>query len=111
MVESIHKDHFIQQWRDDINNSLKGYHYKLLKDLPSFESYLLLPVYFSRPIMSFRISNYHLPVETGRWKNIPSIDSICKLRNSPEITEEFNYLFKCSFFENVRTQYIPIRYC
>lgn len=42
------------------------------------------------------MDNVKLPIETGRWLNIPKDNIICKLRDCNKIGDEFHYLFKCT---------------
>ena len=90
-----------------MRNSAKGTYYKIIKSKPAFENYLFLPKQICMPILTFRTCNHNLPVETGRWLNIPREDRKCVLCNSPGIADEFHYLFRYKAFENIRSLYIP----
>ena len=46
--------------------------------------------------MQVRSGNTKLPIETGKWFNIPRENRICKLCNSKDIGDEFHYLLKCT---------------
>ena len=37
-----------------------------------------------------------LPVEVGRWYNIPRENRVCKICSKNEIGDEFHYLFICN---------------
>ena len=54
------------------------------------------------------LRNTKLPIETGRWFNIPRENRICKLCNSSDIGDEFHYLFKCTdvSIKNSRVMYL-----
>ena len=54
----------------------------------------------------FRTWNAKLPIETGRWFNIPRENRICKLCKSKDIGDEFHYLLKCTdhVIQNSRIQ-------
>ena len=56
------------------------------------------------PIIKFRTCNYKLPIETGRWHDVPYIERKCTLRNRNELGDDFHYLMKCSFFETERKE-------
>ena len=55
-----------------------------------------LPANLSKKYCTFRTGNTKLPIETGRWFNIPRENRICKLCNSKDIGDEFHYLQKCT---------------
>jgi hypothetical protein len=58
-----------------------------------------------------RTSNLHLPIETGRWANIPRQDRICTLCNE-NIGDEVHILFRCKN-QNIitlREKKLPIYY-
>jgi hypothetical protein len=52
-------------------------------------------------ITKFRTSNLHLPIETGRWYNIPREERICHLCKET-IGDEYNFLLVCKN-ENIIT--------
>jgi hypothetical protein len=75
MVKQILRDQFIQKWHSDINNSSRGQFYSGFKNDFCLENYLLrLSEYNRKWITKFRTSNLRLPIETGRWYNIPRAD-------------------------------------
>ena len=63
----------------------------------------------SKWLCKFRTNNIKLPVETGRWENIPRNDRICRLCFTG-IGDEFHYLFLCKHetVELLRNKYIPL---
>jgi hypothetical protein len=109
-VETILQDQFTQKWRSEIENSTKGVYYNIIKQSLTFEKYLLLPKQISIPILKFRACNHNLPIETGRWRQIPRENRKCPLCNSPVVGDEFHYLFKCEFFSYYRSFAIPDKY-
>ena len=52
-------------------------------------------------ITKLRISNLKIPIETGRWRNIPVEERISNMCNE-NIGDEFHYLFICKSPELVR---------
>ena len=46
--------------------------------------------------MQVRSGNTKLPIETGKWFNIPKENRICKICNIKEIGDEFHYLLNCT---------------
>ena len=62
-------------------------------------------------ITKFRTSNLHLPIETGRWYNIPREERICHLCKET-IGDEYHFLLVCKN-ENIitlRNKYLPNYY-
>lgn len=102
-------DQYKQYWKANIESSSKCDFYKLNKIDHSFEFYFLLDVPFNivRSICHFRISNHKLPIETGRWINIPRNQRYCPLCTNNEIGDEIHYLFICPFFQEERKLFIP----
>ena len=101
-------------YSDNISNMLKSYYkdmfhllvgknYHIFKENIELESYLkLLPKKLYIPIIKFRTSNNKLPVETGRWENIPYGERKCSLCNKNDIGDEFHYLLVCPLFQEDR---------
>jgi hypothetical protein len=109
-VERIMKDQYIQKWREAILISPKGNYYSCIKDTIVFERYLLLPKSISCNILKFRTSNHKLPIETGRWRNVPRYERTCPFCPSPALADEFHYLFRCEYFDTVRRKYVAHKY-
>ena len=63
-------------------------------------------------VTKLRISAHKLPVETGRYKNIPYNDRICKHCDLNEIGNEQHYLMSCSntMFRTLRNKFIDNLY-
>ncbi len=110
-VETTLRDHFYQSWRSSVINSSKGINYKLIKEIPSFEQYLLLDKSLHPPLLKLRTSNHNFPVETGRWRGLSREDRTCPLCNSPSTADEIHYIFRCSTFDTDRRLYINESYC
>ena len=112
LVRQKLNDQFIQVWFSQINNSSRGEFYSLFKKEFQLESYLLKLNTCDRiHITKLRCSNLKIPIETGRWSNIPRQDRICHLcRNG--LGNEFHYIFTCMYPEirNLRAKYIPSYY-
>ena len=105
-------DQFIQKWFGDIENSSRGQFYLTFKKDFSFEKYLIrLPDCDRIWITKLRTSNLHLPIETGRWYNIPREDRICTLCNE-NIGDEYHILFVCknNAIVQLRNKYLPEYY-
>jgi hypothetical protein len=99
------KDHFIQKWHSDIEKTSQTNIYKHTKS--SFkQSYYIkhLPKFQSKTLISFITRNHHLPIETGRWQNIPANQRKCIHCN--DIGDEFHFILKCQRFNDDRKKYI-----
>lgn len=84
-------DQFKQSWQSFLQTSPKALNYRLYKDELKFENYnnILLKkdlITFCR----FRTCNHHLPIESGRWLNIPRQDRICPHCNLKDLGDEFH---------------------
>lgn len=109
-VYNILLDQFKQSWYSEVQNSPKGLNYRIFKKSLDFEKYLLiLPIKLCKKYCNFRTGNAKLPIETGRWFNIPRENRICKLCACNEIGDEFHYLFKCTdvYISNSRVICLP----
>jgi hypothetical protein len=76
------------------------------------ENYLLkLPPNERTLITKLRCCNLKIPVETGRWVNIPREETICHLCHN-DIGSEYHYIFECSFpnVVDIRKKHIPRYY-
>ena len=112
VVKQRLQDQFIQKWFSDINGSSKGQIYRLFKTSFGFENYInMLPNKFRKIFIKFRTSNHHLPVETGRWYNVPLNERVCKLCNSGHTADEFHYILECKELANLRKKYLHTKYC
>ena len=49
-------------------------------------------------LAKFITNNNKLPIQTGRWSNIPRNQQICHLCET-EIGDEYHYIMKCDFFK------------
>ena len=91
-------DLYIQEWNEKANVSSKGKQYLLFKDNLNFEKYLInVSKFYNYKIIKYRTGNHRLPVETGRWENIPLNERKCKLCTTDNIGDEYHYLFTCDF--------------
>lgn len=109
-VYNILLDQFKQSWYSEVHNSPKGLDYRIFKNSLDFEKYLLtLPTQLCKKYCNFRTGNAKLPIEIGRWFNIPRENRICKLCTCNEIGDEFHYLFKCTdvYISNSRVRCLP----
>ena len=71
----------------------------------SLENYVLLFQKSLRANFSrLRLSAHSLMIEKGRHftKKIPVENRLCKLCNFNEIEDEFHFMIKCSYYNNLR---------
>ena len=104
-------DHFIQNWRSKIRNSPKALNYRLYKHNLEFESYLnILPDKDAITFCKFRTCNHYLPIEKGRWLNIPRENRTCNLCDKADLGDEFHFLLSCPFFNQTRKRLLPMKF-
>ena len=61
--------------------------------------------YYSK-IIKYTTGNHQLPVETGRWDDIPLNERKCKICTTDDIGDEYHYLFICDFLKIDRKLYL-----
>ena len=106
------RDHFIQQWFTDVENSSRGEFYSIFKFEFGFEKYLSkLSVKNRINLSKFRCSNMKFPIETGRWQTSARNDKMCTFCRE-NIGDEFQYLFICKheLIAALRSKFIPKYY-
>ena len=86
---------YLQEWNSLLETSPKPVIYRLFKTEHIYEPYLNIISLKNRIIFTkFRLCNHRLPIETGRWLNIPREERICIICNQRCIGDEFHFLFK-----------------
>jgi hypothetical protein len=89
------KDQFIQSWYELLHKSEKGYNYRIFKTKFEFEHYLnVLPFPLWNQLCRFRVCNHNLPVEVGRFNNLPRYMRTCHCCNSDQLGDEYYFLFE-----------------
>ena len=69
------------------------------KEIINLEPYLLLLNKNHRSICTnYRTAKHRLPIEVGRWGNIPRSERKCFLCDDHVIGDEYHFLFECYFF-------------
>ena len=58
-------------------------------------------------LCKFRTLNHKLPVETGRYINIPRNQRYCTLCNSNQFGDEYHFLLECITLSAIRKKFIP----
>ena len=70
--------------------------YRIYKNELFFENYFqILSIKDAHTFCRFRTCNHYLPIENGRWMNIPRNERICNHCDIKEIGDEFHYILKC----------------
>ena len=99
------KDHYIQQWNDEISTKINCFYYRLFKTDFKFENYLItLPKNKWKPSIEFRTGNGYFP---GNHFDIPrdnkaSIKCPLCTHFNPDL---FHYLLSCSYFNRLRRNF------
>ena len=89
-------DQFKQNWQATIQTSPKALNYRIYKNELFFENYFqILSIKDAHTFCRFRTCNHYLPIENGRWMNIPRNERICNHCDIKEIGDEFHYILKC----------------
>ena len=111
-LKNVHKlvkqaliDQFKQNWHSELTLSNKGQLYLKIKamHINSLEPYFKhLNKKETMNIFRYRTANHSLPVETGRYENIPYQDRICPLCQTDAVGTEIHYLLYCPFFNTDR---------
>ncbi|XP_048242063.1 uncharacterized protein LOC125374743 [Haliotis rufescens] len=98
-------------WNAEITHSSKGITYRIFKTELVLEKYkLVIPFSLAVKFLLFGTSCHHLPIELGRWHNIPVKERTCKLCDMSDVGDEFHFIFVCPYFKPQRKLYVPISY-
>ena len=98
-----------QKWKNDVSESSRCSIYKLSEKDLIFEEYLTnLPWPVAKQLCRLRTSNHRLPIEMGRYINIPRTNRFCLLCNDKVIGDEYHYVMICTHFSDIRENYVNI---
>ena len=61
-------------------------------------------------LCKFKCANHKLPIVTGRYEGLPVDERICTICYSPDVGDEFHYLYKCTYFNELRIRCLKRRY-
>ena len=116
LKELLHNE-FVTHFKNQIQQHKENGKLRLFRKVKvnfNFEYYLsqVQNVKHRQAVTKLRISAHKLPVETGRYKNIPYNDRICKHCDLNEIGNEQHYLMSCSntMFRTLRNKFIDNLY-
>ncbi len=105
------KDQYAQKWSLDVNNSSKCSTYRLFKTSFEFEKYLVkLPYPKYTQLCRFRTTNHKLPIEIGRYRNIPRAERHCTLCDQGTLGDEFHFILACPALNALRERFIPRKF-
>ena len=103
-------DQGIQNIESKCENSSKGQSYKNIKSGWGTEHYLsILDAKSTKTLIKFRTANHKLPVETGRYRELPLIERKCPFCTNL-VGDEYHYALECSKFKDIRNKYIDKKY-
>ncbi len=107
-VKQTLKDIFVQQWLGQLDNSNKTLNYRMYKTEFRFEKYLIeLPVELRVMLSKFRLGGMRLPVDRGRFQNIPRESRFCDFCDSEQLGDEFHMILECKSLVDLRKKYLP----
>jgi hypothetical protein len=103
----LHELH-CKQWSDEISRKPKLRTYVTFKHLYQVEPYVIS--FMNRKhrsyLAQYRCGILPLSIETGRWRNIPLEDRICKVCDSLVVEDEYHFIFHCSLYKNIRDHFL-----
>ena len=102
------EDQYIQDWLSIVNASPKCVLYRTYKHKFELEKYLsILSPYYRKILCRFRTSNHKLPIETGRFNNVPRENRLCNFCNDNKMCDEFHLLLECPVLIHIRRKFLP----
>ena len=98
---------FSEYWRRTVeSDSSRLLFYKSVKSKHEFEKYLNIPLFEHRKaITKVRCSDHPLQIETGRHRDIPRDDRLCRLCPLNVVETEEHFLTSCTFFYRYKPKY------
>ena len=103
------RDIYIQKWHEELNRSSDTNMYKYVRTTFRQSNYInILPTQNCKSLLSFLTRNHRLPIELGRWQNIPYNERKCTSCNT--LGDEYHYLMECKELTSLRKQYISKYY-
>ena len=104
------KDQYLQHWNSLLDSSSGAVTYRLCKNEFGINKFFyILNNTQCRILAAFRTRNHRLPIELGRWSNIPISERKCHLCHM-DVGDEFHYLFNCNYFSEERNLHIKSYY-
>jgi hypothetical protein len=69
-----------------------------------------VPDKYKRSLCKLRTANHKLPIERGRYSNLPRHTRFCDICDEQEIGDEYHFLFKCPTLCDLRRKFLPRYY-
>lgn len=112
IIEQRMTDIYRQNIFSFVTSSSKGQLYQYVVNDFVLQRYLTKPIddRYRRMLTKIRLSNHQLKNETGRYNNTLRSQRICTLCACNDIEDEFHFILKCPFYENLRSMYIKKYY-
>ena len=102
------KDQFKQTWLTDLNTNNKCINYRIFEPKFVFEDYILkLDCRLRMSLCKFRLGRSKLPIEKGRYNNVPIGQRYCELCNYNIIGDEFHFISECTVLNELRFNFYP----
>ena len=86
--------------------------YKHISKQRSLQPYLnaCIPTNCKKIISKLCLSAHRLNIDTGRYNEVHRDDRKCTKSNLQGIEDEFHFILKCSYYQDIRTLYIKFFY-
>ena len=110
-VESRLKNDFVQKWKMEQANSVRGITYSFLRPSFAVSNFISANLTYSEKLTCLRFisSNHSLPIEVEKWRGVPRNERFCPF--CPQsLGDEFHYLLECEHFSADRTGSVPRYY-
>ena len=104
------KDQYSQERSTTVYNSSNSVIYRVFKKSLFFEKYLTMSPFTRRKNCKSRTTNHRLPIEVGRYANLPRHTMLCDKCELGYVGDEFHFLFESPELHNLRTELLP-RFC
>ena len=105
------KDIMLDVWQNKVQTGSRCTNYRIFKQTLGLEFYLTnLSPLFRLYMCRFRCVYNRLPVNKFKSRNETVIDKSCKLCDLSDVGDEYNFIFKCSYFEIERNLYLKRYY-
>ena len=101
-------DMFLQNWNSELQCNSQCKTYKLIKEKPKIEEYLVtMDNAIKYKLLRFITRVHHLPATYNRYREENEYDTTCPLCPLGVLGDEIHYLFVCNYFNAERAIYLP----
>ena len=111
-IEQRFHDVHAQEIFTAIQNVSRGENYKYLADNFGTQHYLTKSIneLHRKCITRIRLSSHNLNIETGRYRHESRTDRRCTLCDLDDLEDEFHFILKCPFYNDLRVTLIKPYY-